>query len=44
MGIPSLTQYAAGSLDDTYQQITQLGSTGASAGAQSTVRGKATEN
>ena len=39
MGIPSLTQYAAGSLDDTYQQITQLGAaTGASAGAQSTVR------
>ena len=41
VGIPSLTQYAAASLDDTYQQITQLGSssaTGASAGAQSTVR------
>ena len=39
VGIPSLTQYAAGSLDDTYQQITQLGAaTGASAGAQSTVR------
>ena len=37
--IPSLTQYAAASLDDTYQQITQLGAaTGASAGAQSTVR------
>ena len=25
VGIPSLTQYAAASLDDTYQQITQLG-------------------
>ena len=38
VGIPSLTQYAAASLDDTYQQITQLGeATGASAGAQSTV-------
>ncbi|GIR37820.1 MAG: hypothetical protein CM15mP49_32050 [Actinomycetota bacterium] len=24
VGIPSLTQYAAASLDDTYQQITQL--------------------
>ena len=37
--IPSLTQYAAASLDDTYQQITQLGAaTGASAGAESTVR------
>ncbi len=39
VGIPSLTQYAAASIDDTYQQITQLGeATGASAGAQSTVR------
>ena len=39
VGIPSLTQYAAASLDDTYQQITQLGAaTGASAGAQSTVQ------
>jgi len=37
--IPSLTQYAAASLNDTYQQITQLGAaTGASAGAESTVR------
>ena len=39
VGIPSLMQYAAASLNDTYQQITQLGAaTGASAGAQSTVR------
>jgi len=39
VGIPSLTQYAATSLDDTYLQITQLGTaTGASAGAESTVQ------
>ena len=39
VGIPSLTQYAASSLDDTYLQITQLGAaTGASAGAESTVQ------
>ena len=39
VGIPSLTQYAAASLDDTYQQITQMGAaTGASAGAESTVQ------
>ena len=39
VGIPSLTQYAAASLDDTYLQITQLGAaTGSSAGAESTVQ------
>jgi len=39
VGIPSLTQYAAASLNDTYLQITQLGAaTGANAGAESTVQ------
>ena len=39
VAIPSLTQYAASSLDDTYQQIDQLGlATGESAGAKSTIQ------